>query len=537
MDGGRNDRIVFGSAGVPIAGDERFVSWPKSTGKSCSRARDEPGGAGTGVCQVPVRRGGRRGPPCAPRARVSLPRRLLPDRTYSTTRRTARRVFFLTPSPETNAIVRYALGAALMRHPRIALFAFLAHVNHIHAVLGDRGDAREPSQLPAFKQYFHSLVARALNARFGRGENLWSTGSYGAVELHGRESQEQQLLYCWTNPTLDGQVAHPDQWTGTKFMPEDFGRTITVEKPAGAFFGGRRPAHALERAARAADGQDGDDVDTEAAGGERAGGAAVRGQVGAQAKRPAGGRAEGVPEETPPVGRPAWGPGDLRGAELAREEREAWREFTERARAERARARAKREAKQRRGTKRRRKKVAEDKERRRRKAKAKLPKTRPPRPPRVRTTLPDSVSFVIEPPPGFEGRPAEATAHYRKLLDAEVERIDAVRREAGFTRYMGVAAVEATDPLEAPGDTWPSFGLKPRIACKDKEQRIELLQGLRAWRKAMHDARLRWSEGDREVVFPRGAYAIWRFHAARVEGVTPAAVGGTVGATGPPSAA
>ena len=64
-----------------------------------------------------------------------------------------------------------------------------------------------------------------------------------------------------------------------------------------------------------------------------------------------------------------------------------------------------------------------------------------------------------------------------------------------------------------------------------------LQQGLRAWRQAMRDARLLWSEGDRDVAFPRGAYAIWRLHAARVEGVTPAAPAGTVGATGPPTAA
>ena len=385
-------------------------------------------------------------------------------------------------------------------------------------MLGDRGDESEPSQLPAFKHCFHSLVARALNAHYGRGENLWRQGSYGATEVHGRDTLEAQLLYCWTNPTLDGLVAHPDQWSGVRYMPEDFGRTITVEKPEGAFFGGRRPAHVL---AKAVQGPGGDAADAD----------------GAQAGRPAGGRAEGVPEEIPPVGRPAWGPGDLRGAELAREEREAWHELVERARAERARAKAKREAKERRGGKRCRKKVAEDRERRRRKAKGKQEKTRPPRPPRVRTSLPASVSFVIEPPPGFEGRPAEATAHYRALLEAEVVRIDAVRREAGFARYMGVAAVEATDPLEAPGDTWPTFGLNPRIACKDKEQRIELLQGLRAWRQAMREARQRWGEGDRDVVFPRGAYGIWRFHAARVEGVTPAGPGAALGATGPPNAA
>ena len=83
---------------------------------------------------------------------MSLPRRLLPGRTFSTTRRTARRAFFLTPSAETNEIVRYALGVALERNPQIALFALLVHVNHVHALLGDRGDGSEPSRLPAFKQ-------------------------------------------------------------------------------------------------------------------------------------------------------------------------------------------------------------------------------------------------------------------------------------------------------------------------------------------------------------------------------------------------
>jgi len=38
----------------------------------------------------------------------------------------------------------------------------------------------------------------------------------------------------------DGLVADPYEWPAFKIMPEDFGTTITVEKPEGAYFGGHR---------------------------------------------------------------------------------------------------------------------------------------------------------------------------------------------------------------------------------------------------------------------------------------------------------
>ncbi len=43
------------------------------------------------------------------------------------------------------------------------------------------------------------------------------------------------------NPVADGLVAKPSSWPGVRFLPEDFGTTITVRKPDEAFFGGRRP--------------------------------------------------------------------------------------------------------------------------------------------------------------------------------------------------------------------------------------------------------------------------------------------------------
>ncbi len=170
---------------------------------------------------------------------MSLPRRLVPRQTHSLTRRVTGRRFLLRPTARVNAIVLYALGAAQRKAPNVLLHAFLAEANHTHT---SATDAPTESELPDFKRELNSLTARALNAHYGRGENLWARpGSYDNVEVHGRYTLERQLLYVWTNPVLDGLVARPEDWPGVKFLPEDFGRTIVVQRPDEAFFGGRRP--------------------------------------------------------------------------------------------------------------------------------------------------------------------------------------------------------------------------------------------------------------------------------------------------------
>jgi hypothetical protein len=167
-----------------------------------------------------------------------IPRRLVPGQTHAVTRRVRDRTFLLRPDPTVNAIVLYALGVALSRRS-VDLYAAMVESNHVHTNTGDGGS---PSALPDFYRDFHSLTARGLNAHYGRGENLWRTGSYENVEVHGQRTLEEQFLYTWTNPVKDGLVERPEDWPGVKFLPEDFGRTFTVERPEGAFFGGRRPA-------------------------------------------------------------------------------------------------------------------------------------------------------------------------------------------------------------------------------------------------------------------------------------------------------
>ncbi|MCO5171313.1 MAG: hypothetical protein M9894_33850 [Planctomycetes bacterium] len=364
----------------------------------------------------------------------------MPGRTHSVTRRTARRCFFLAPREEVNRILLYALGVALSRHD-LALHAFMAESTHHHLVVGD-GDER--SCLSDALGSFHSLTARALNAFYGRGENLWTTGSYDNVEVHDLPTLEEQLLYAWSNPVKDGLVERPEDWPGVKFLPEDFGRTITVPRPESAFFGGRRP----------------DD----------------------------------------------WEPGFAPAREALRCAR---REERRRARAGgRESAARQRRHRQRPGAR-----------------PPKQPAPRPDRRERDRRRLPASVTFEVVPPPGYDHMTLdEVRAHFRRLLDARVEQIRAERRAQGLTRVLGVQAVLAEDPRDSAGDTFPTFGRNPRIACRDEARRIALLAELVSWRSTYRAVFLAWRGGEREVVFPLGAYGHPRHHGARV-----------VAATGPPS--
>lgn len=341
---------------------------------------------------------------------MSLPRRLEPGRTHAVTRRCARRAFLLRPDEQVNQIILYSLGVALSRHS-VELHAFLAEANHTHANTTD-----DEAVLSEFFRDFHSLVARALNARLGRGENLWAPGSFDNVEIHDQATLEEQLLYLWTNPVKDGLVARPEEWPGVLFLPEDLGREITVPRPESAFFGGRRPTN------------------WEPTGG------------------PAGSahRRESPKTRTRPGARP--------------------------------------------------------------------PKTRAPQPDRRdRRRLPTSVTFRVSVPPGYDHMTLEEVrAHFRKLLDRRVEQILEERRAQGLTTVKGPPAVLAQNPLESAGDTFPTFGRNPRVACRDRDRRLALLAELQAWRLAHRVAYERWRAGRRDVEFPSGTYAMRRFHGARI---------------------
>jgi hypothetical protein len=52
----------------------------------------------------------------------------------------------------------------------------------------------------------------------------------------------------------------------------------------------------------------------------------------------------------------------------------------------------------------------------------------------------------------------------------------------------------------------PSFDLNPRLACRDRWRRVQLLQDLVEFWAAHREASARFRAGERDVHFPPGTY-------------------------------
>jgi hypothetical protein len=128
------------------------------------------------------------------------------------------------------------------------------------------------------------------------------------------------------------------------------------------------------------------------------------------------------------------------------------------------------------------------------------------------------VTIKIDPPPGYGHMTLEEVrAHFRKLLDEAVARIHAERRAQGLPAPLGAQRVLEQDPLESSGDTFPTFGRNPRIACLDPVRRRALLRQLQEWRVRHRIALGAWRQGQRDVRFPAGTYGMRRHHGACVD--------------------
>lgn len=92
------------------------------------------------------------------------------------------------------------------------------------------------------------------------------------------------------------------------------------------------------------------------------------------------------------------------------------------------------------------------------------------------------------------------------LRDREAEH-RAAKKLAGH-EFLGRARVLAQNPFDAPHSDEPRADLKPEIACLDTERRIEEIRSLKDFRKAYQEARKRFVEGARKVLFP---YGTWLF--------------------------
>jgi REP element-mobilizing transposase RayT len=161
---------------------------------------------------------------------MTVPRQVLPGTTYLVTRRCAQREFLLSPSPLLNTIFKFVLAVAAKRYG-ILLHAACVMSDHYHLVLTD-----PLANLPRFTQLLDCVVARALNALYGRWEAFWAPSSYSAVTLESPQDVIDKIVYTLTNPVSAGLVAHANEWPGAWSAPARIGAGGDIVQRPDHFF-------------------------------------------------------------------------------------------------------------------------------------------------------------------------------------------------------------------------------------------------------------------------------------------------------------
>jgi REP element-mobilizing transposase RayT len=144
-------------------------------------------------------------------------------------RRVVHRRFYLKPTPRTTAIFLYCL-AWVVRATRVQIHEFIVMSNHYHIVLTD-----PHGRLPKFTQQLHGLVARAVNASYGKFGTFWENEQYAAPELPDDADVVDKSVYALTNAQAADLVERAHQWPGLSSWKLEYGEAIVAHKPSTLF--------------------------------------------------------------------------------------------------------------------------------------------------------------------------------------------------------------------------------------------------------------------------------------------------------------
>ena len=156
---------------------------------------------------------------------MTAPREVVPGRCLFITRSVTQQEMLLRPDEEATAIYTYCLceAAALFN---ITLYGWLAMSNHYHAVVHD-----PLGRLPDFACHFHQMLAKCLNVRWSRWENLWSTEPPTYTLLVDPADVLDKLLYTLLNPVVDHLVDSVAHWPGASSWGVLDGRALVIRRP------------------------------------------------------------------------------------------------------------------------------------------------------------------------------------------------------------------------------------------------------------------------------------------------------------------
>ena len=161
---------------------------------------------------------------------MSVPRAVVPGRTYMITRRCSERRFFLRPDQETNNAFIYCLAVAAQKYGVKVIFTVTMSNHHHTCVVDSEGN------LPDFLAHFHKLVAKHQNALRGRWEAMWAPEQTSAVELVQPQDVFEKMVYAFANPVADHLVEKVHHWPGVSSLQAmEAGKPLTAHRPK-AFF-------------------------------------------------------------------------------------------------------------------------------------------------------------------------------------------------------------------------------------------------------------------------------------------------------------
>ncbi len=161
---------------------------------------------------------------------MTAPRRVVPGASYLVSRRCTQREFLLKPSVLTSLIFKFVLAVAAARYG-VLIHSVCVMSNHFHLVLTD-----PRANLPDFSRLLDGVVAKALNALYGRWENFWAPSSYSAVALVSPEDIVEKVAYTLANPATAGLVEHGREWPGVWSDPRSIGEPGEVIERPGHYF-------------------------------------------------------------------------------------------------------------------------------------------------------------------------------------------------------------------------------------------------------------------------------------------------------------
>jgi hypothetical protein len=119
--------------------------------------------------------------------------------------------------------------------------------------------------------------------------------------------------------------------------------------------------------------------------------------------------------------------------------------------------------------------------------------------------MPELASLRAEPPPGWTGSSDEWAETVRERVAVAETAARDERRITG-RNVMGRRAVLRVSAFDSPDTHEPRRNLRPLIACKNRQRRIDALKALKQFREAYRPAWEAFVSGARNTVFPAGTY-------------------------------